>query len=74
MAGDRPSESTVTCPICGLRISAVVDDRGVTIEYAIGDWHQRCQSPEFQCPSLCPGFLQLLQPLSSAHASPAVVH
>ncbi len=74
MATDPPANSTVTCPICGLRISAVVDARGVTIKYAIEDWHQRCQSPEFEYPSLCPSFLQRLQPLSSAHPFPSVVH
>jgi hypothetical protein len=67
-------DSTVTCPICGLRLAAVADDRGVIIQYAIEEWHRRCSSAELDTPSLCPNFLQSFYTLLSPYVSPPAVH
>jgi hypothetical protein len=56
MAGTQPTVPGVTCPICGLRFTAVVDDHGMTIPYVMEEWQQRCPSATLDSPSLCPSF------------------
>jgi hypothetical protein len=70
MAGNQPAVPGITCPICGLRFTAVVGDYGMTIKYVMEEWLQRCPSGALGSPSLCPSFSQRYGSVLSVFASP----
>jgi hypothetical protein len=74
VAGNKQGLPGIRCPVCGLRFTAVVDDHGATIKYAMDEWHQRCPSAALDSPSLCPNLERRFEPVLPILGLPSTVH
>ena len=62
MTGNRPVVPSVTCPICGLRFPAVVDDYGMTIKYVMEEWQQPARPRPSTVRPYAPAFAEISTP------------
>jgi hypothetical protein len=67
-----PETQAFTCPTCGLDLRGIAGKDGLTIDYDIADWQQRCASAKLGTPCVCPEFRpQLCQMLQRANRQSA---